>query len=255
MNLLLYKATFAPLLVIGATLAGRRWGQSVAGLVAGFPIVAGPILVFFALEQGPLYAANAAQATLLGLISLSFFALVYSWRAWSGGTVLSCIVLGWVAFAFSTALIENIRQPSLLKSLAYAFGALFLAARSLPSFPPAGPATAPDRWDLPLRGLAAALLVIGLTHFAQALGPRLGGFLTPFPVASTVLAAFAQRQGGGATAVAVLKGLLLALNSFAVFCLVLVLTLPRYSIPASFALALAASVALQAVLFQATRKR
>jgi hypothetical protein len=49
MNLLLYKVTLAPLLVIGATLAGRKWGQTAAGLVAGFPIVAGPILVFFAL--------------------------------------------------------------------------------------------------------------------------------------------------------------------------------------------------------------
>jgi hypothetical protein len=112
-----------------------------------------------------------------------------------------------------------------------------------------------DPWDLPLRGLSAAILVIGLTHFAQALGPRLSGFLTPFPVASTVLAVFAQRQGGGAAAVAVLKGLLLALNAFAVFCLVLVLTLPTLPIAAGFGLALAASVALQAFLFQATRKR
>ena len=255
MNLLLFKLTLAPLLVLGATLAGRKWGQTAAGLVAGFPIVAGPILFFFALERGPVFAAGAAQATLLGLISLSFFALAYSWRAWSGGTVISCLLLSWVAFAFATGLVQRAQDPGLLKSFLWALLALFLAARSLPSFGESGELGPPDRWDLPLRGISAAVLVLGLTHFAEALGPRLSGFLTPFPVASTVLAVFAHRQGAGAAAVAVLKGLLLALNSFAVFCLVLCLTLPSHSVPASFGLALAASAVLQALLFQATRKR
>ncbi len=77
--ILLYKlSSCAPSLVIAATLVGRRWGQTAAGLVAGFPIVAGPILFFYALEQGPAYAVSASQATLIGLFSLSFFALAYS---------------------------------------------------------------------------------------------------------------------------------------------------------------------------------
>jgi hypothetical protein len=164
-------------------------------------------------------------------------------------------MLSWVAFAFGTAMIDRVQQPSVWICLAWALGALFLSRRSLPPMEEAAMSGEADPWDLPLRGLSAAILVIGLTHFAQALGPRLSGFLTPFPVASTVLAVFAQRQGGGAAAVAVLKGLLLALNAFAVFCLVLVLTLPTLPIAASFGLALAASVALQAFLFQATRKR
>lgn len=248
MNLFVYKMALAPLLVAGATLAGRRWGDAAAGLVAGFPIVAGPILFFYALEQGPLFASNAALATLLGLISLSLFILAYCWRAKSGGNAFSCLILGWVAFALSTILIQgrvDAGLPSLPQALFLALLALFLARKSLPAMPDPPPAAPPSIWDLPMRMLAAAALVLLLTRFAQMLGPRLGGLLTPFPVASAVLSVFAQSQGTGASAVAVLKGMLLALNSFAAFCATLVLTLPRFSLPVSFALGLGMALGVQ----------
>lgn len=247
-HLLFYKMTVAPALVAGATLFGRRYGDLAAGLVAGLPIVAGPILWFYALEQGPDYAAAAAVATLLGLVSLSLFALAYSWRAWSGGTLMSCLALSWLAFAAGTAVIDRAivaGAPTWPKALLYGVAALFLALRSLPPMEAPGQRGAPNRWDLPLRMLAAAALVWGLTALAQRVPPNLSGLLTPFPVASTVLAVFAQRQGGGEAAVAVLKGLLLALNAFAAFCAVLALTLGRLQTPLAFTLALGAAIAVQ----------
>jgi hypothetical protein len=245
---LLYKMTVAPALVAGATLFGRRFGDAAAGLVAGLPIVAGPVLWFYALEQGPAYAAEAAVATLLGLVSLSFFAVAYAWRAWSRGTVLSCLILSWLAFAFGTIVINRAMHsgmPGLGRALGYAVLALFLALRSLPPMDPPGPRPAPGHWDLPLRMAAAAAMVWALTALAQRLGPVLGGLLTPFPVASTVLAVFAHRQGSGPAAVAVLKGLLLALNAFAAFCAVLALTVTRMPAATSFTVALAAAMLVQ----------
>lgn len=256
MDLFLYKLTIAPALVAVATLAGRKWGDSAAGLVAGFPIVAGPILFFYGLEQGPVFASDAALATLLGIFSLSLFVLAYTWRAWSGGTPLSAVLIGWVAFAFCTMLINRILNGqavgvlhvTLAKALGWALLSLFLAVRSLPPAAELPPRGLPSHWDLPLRMGAAALLVSGLTYFAQALGPKLGGLLTPFPVASTVLAVFAHRQGGSEAARAVLKGMLLALNAFAAFCAVLVFALPRTGLIESFALGLAAALVVQAAL-------
>ena len=97
-------------------------------------------------------------------------------------------------------------------------------------------------------------LVWALTYFASTLGPRLGGLLTPFPVASTVLAVFAHRQGGSEAARAVLKGLLLALNAFAAFCAVLAVALLRFGLLESFGLALGAAVLVQASLLLARRR-
>jgi hypothetical protein len=257
-HFLFYKMTVAPALVAGATLFGRRYGDTAAGLLAGLPIVAGPILWFYALEQGPGYAAAAAVATLLGLVSLSLFALAYSWRAWSGGTLLSCLALSWLAFAAGTAVINRAivaGAPSWPRALLYAVAALFLALRSLPPMDPPGPRGAPGNADLPLRMAAAAALVWGLTRLAQSVPPNLSGLLTPFPVASTVLAVFAHRQGAGEAAVAVLKGLLLALNAFAAFCAVLAVTVTRMPIATSFTLALAASVAVQTVVVLYRRQK
>lgn len=249
--------TVAPALVAVATLAGRRWGDSAAGLVAGFPIVAGPALFFYAFDQGPVYASGAALATLMGVLSLSAFILAYAWRAWSGGTPLSALALGWVAFAFSTALIDHVmaRQDiSLLKALLYALAALFLSYRSLPPASDRSRPLPPSPFDLPLRMAAAALLVWGLTASAQRLGPRLGGLLTPFPVASTVLAVFAHRQGGSEAVRGVLKGLLLALNAFAVFCAVLALALTRTGLIESFAAAYLTAGIVQGAIVLARKK-
>lgn len=250
---LLAKLTLAPVMVLMATLAGRRWGSRVAGWLSGFPIVAGPVLFFYALEQGPLYAAAAAKSTIEGLISLSVFALVYAWRGVLGqsgreGSPLSCVLLGWAAFAVMTFLLEGV-QASLGKTLLWTLAALFLAGHSLPAVAAAGTPLQPGRWDLPARLLATLCLVLGLTALAHSVPPRLAGLLTPFPVASTVLTVFAQRQGGIASAAAVLKGLLAGLNSFAAFCAVLALALPRWTIAQSFALALLASLLVQATLY------
>lgn len=244
------KLTLGPALVAAATLLGRRYGPVAAGLVAGLPIVAGPILWFYASEQGLPYAQAAAVATLLGLFSLSVFAVVYAWRAWSGGSVLSSLVLGWLAFLAATVVVERLceqGQPGWPLGLAVACSALFLAGKSLPpaeKTESAAAAAAPP-WDLPVRMLVTAALVWGLTHFAQTLGPRWGGLLAPFPVASTVLTVFAHRQGGSDAARSVLKGLLLALYAFAVFCAALALGLPALGRPAAFAVALAAAALVQ----------
>jgi hypothetical protein len=288
-SLLAYKLIISPALVVLATLAGRRWGGLATGMVAGLPIVAGPILYFYALEQGPAYAATAVVATLMGMASLSAFLLVYGWRSWSGGTALSSLLMGWTVFAAFTVLINRALQDhsvGLLKALCYALAALYLGRRSLPPIGGATPAQAavlnavptdtmvgsgesmslsagqdlgdapatatelappaasPGNWDLALRMFFAALLVLMLTGLAQRLGPRLGGLLTPFPVASTVVVVFAHLQGGRAAARAVLKGLFLSLNSFAVFCAVLAATLTVGGlIPAFTAAILAACLA------------
>jgi hypothetical protein len=253
LSLLWYKLTLAPALVAVATLLGRRYGQIAAGLVAGLPIVAGPILYFYAAEQGPAFGAAAALSTLLGLVSLSLFTVAYAWRAWSGGTVLSSLVLGWLAFMVGTVLINRLlaaREPNLAEALFFGVGSLMLALRSLPPAqdPGARPAVAAPAWDLPLRLVSTALLVWLLTHFAQALGPRLGGLLTPFPIASTVLTVFAHSQGGSEAARSVLKGLLLALNAFAVFCAVLALGLVPLGLVPAFAAALLAAAAAQGAM-------
>ncbi len=88
MGVLAAKILLAPTFVIAASLTARRYGARIGGLVGGLPVVAGPILLVFALDHGAAFAAGAAAGTLLGLVSLLAFILVYAHLAsrmrWGG---------------------------------------------------------------------------------------------------------------------------------------------------------------------------
>ena len=71
MSLVLFlRIVLAPALVAGASLLGRSFGPRVSGWLLGFPVVGGPVLWFYAREQGAQFAAWAAAAPWLGLLSL-----------------------------------------------------------------------------------------------------------------------------------------------------------------------------------------
>src|SRR5215475_7256295 len=109
-EILLVKLVVTPVLIAVATLVGRRWGPSVAGWVAGFPLTSGPVSVFLALEQGPGFAAQAAVGTLLGLAAMAGFCLVYSRVApragWPAGTLA-----GVVTFVGGTLVLAQAALP------------------------------------------------------------------------------------------------------------------------------------------------
>jgi len=103
-------------------------------------------------------------------------------------------------------------------------------------------------WELPARMLATAVIVTALTGAARLVGPVLGGLLTPFPVATTVVVVCAQREAGTEGVVRALGGLLASLWSFIAFCMTLAITLVALGRWRAFGVALLANVALQVVV-------
>ena len=66
--LLLLKLTLAPVLVALATLVARQWGPRAGGVLIGFPLSTGPILIFLAIDHGLEFAQQAAVGILFGLV-------------------------------------------------------------------------------------------------------------------------------------------------------------------------------------------
>jgi hypothetical protein len=60
---------------------GPQMGAGVAGWLSAFPIVSGPILLTITLEQGPAFAATAAEDTLLAVVAILVFSVAYAWAA------------------------------------------------------------------------------------------------------------------------------------------------------------------------------
>lgn len=71
------KVLLAPICVVAVSLAGRRWGVAVAGVLGGLPVIAGPILLVETMLHGAAFGAKAAAGTLLGLAALTAFVVVY----------------------------------------------------------------------------------------------------------------------------------------------------------------------------------
>jgi hypothetical protein len=251
MSALLLKLTLAPALVAGASLAGRRFGARVSGWLIGFPVVAGPVLWFYARDQGAAFAARAAAGTLLGVLSLCVFLVAYAWSAVRRGWLPS-VLLGWAGFVAGTLAVSRVgwlRDASWPVGLALALVALTITTRALPHVPP-GPAPPRPRRDLPIRMAATAVLVVSLTGVAHLLGPALAGLFTPFPVATAILVVFAHREGGASGVIAVYGGFLPSLYSFASFAAALAFALPRWSVLAAFSFALAVTLVAQAIVLK-----
>lgn len=243
------KLVLVPLLIGGVSVAGTRFGPRVAGVLTGLPVVAGPVVLFIALEQGAGFAARAARATLASEASLAAFCVLYA-TACLAAPWLPSLLLGWTGFVVGTLVLDRF-DPSLGAALGLALAAplVVLAATPRPAHAAALPAVA--RAELALRMAAGVALVLALTAVAPALGPRRSGLLTVFPVATTVLAVFSHRSQGGPFAVHLLRGLAVGLYSLTAFFVTLAFALEPLGIAPAFALAVAAALAIQATALAA----
>jgi hypothetical protein len=246
MAVLLMKVTLAPALVAATTLAGRRWGALVAGVVGGFPAVVGPILLAIDAQHGDGFAARSAAGALAGLLSLTAFMVAYGWLArvlaWPGALALS-----WVAFAAGTAALDGVSLDPVL-ALPLVLGAFTAAYFALPRtrMRERGPAT--PRWDLTLRVIATAAFVVVLTGVSGALGPELSGLLAAFPVLASVLCAFTHAQEGPDAVADFLRGLVSGLAGFASFCFVVAELLPAAGTFVAFAAGTLVALAVNGAL-------
>ncbi|HSS32245.1 MAG TPA: hypothetical protein VLL27_03085 [Solirubrobacterales bacterium] len=244
------KILLAPLCVVAVSLAGRRWGTAVAGVLGGLPVVAGPILLVLTLVHGPSFGGEAAAGTLLGLCALTTFVVVYGRVSPFFGPAAS-VLFGWAGFLVAVALLDQI-DPSLRTALFLALAAFALGLGLLQA-PPREPEEIGELpwWDLPGRALAALALVLALTAASGALGPNLSGLLAPFPIITSVLAVFTHLHGGTDQVEILLRNFLIGFYGFAAFCLVLALSVTSLSTGLAFALATLAALAVQVAVFLA----
>jgi hypothetical protein len=244
--LIVVKLVLVPVLIAAVTLGARRWGPRVGGLLTAMPVVTGPTLCFYAVDQGARFASRASAGTLFGLAGVLGFCVVYAHTALRGRW-FQALLAGWGAFLLVTLLFWRVPANAAV-GLVVIVTLCIAARRALPPLQSLDEPLPHPAWDLPLRMCAAASLVLLLTSAAGWLGPQLSGLLTPFPLATAIIAAFTHAQRGGRAAVSFFHGFVPALTTFAVFCFVLSTTLPHLPMAAAIGSALAAQLALQAIV-------
>ena len=243
MDTVVLKLVVTPVLILTASLAGRRWGETVSGWFIGLPLTSGPVCFFLALEQGTGFAASTARGSLAGAAAESGFALAYILTARGSGWPLA-LFAGTLGYAAVAALLQAVSQLWVLGAIVYA--ALALGLVLMPRLRAGSAALpTPPRWDIPARMAVATALVFSLTELAPLFGARLSGLLATYPLFGAVLAAFAHRLSGAAAAERVLRGLLIGLFGFTGFFLLLAATVQQTGLAASFAAATALALMIQ----------
>ncbi len=218
---LLLKVALAPGLVVLVTLASRRWGDTIGGIIIAVPLVAGPILLILGVDHGAAFVHRAAAAALLGIVAVGAFCIGCG-RALRLGWGIA-VGLGWLVYGLVTAALAGV-EPTVWIGLPAALAAI-AAARWLVGAPCSDAQTSadPPSWDLPARAAATAVLVVALTSSSSTLGPSVSGLLTPFPVATSVVVAFTLSQSGRDAAIRTLRGYLTGLPGFAAFFVIVAL--------------------------------
>jgi hypothetical protein len=240
---LVLVAVLAAALVGLSTLTGRRWGHELAGLVGAFPLIVGPVLLLTASRQDPAAAAQTAVATLLGLVTLSGFALAYGRSAVRWPWPVS-VALGWAAAAALGVLAGQV-EAGLLVALTAATLSIALARATLPRRGEAALVAVLPWWELPARMALTAVLIVGLTTAGERFGPAVAGILAALPTLASVLAVFTHARFGRDALVSMLRGMLGGLAAFVVFCALIAQLIEPAGVAAAFLLATAAAILAQ----------
>lgn len=254
MQMLWLKLLLTPAFIGGASLAGRRWGAVVSGLLVGLPLTSGPIALFLALDHGATFAAAAAVGILAGGISVAIFCLAYTWLVFWLAWPLA-ILAGWAVFFASTALLQLLTFSPLPLFLGIV-ALLAVVARLLPPVGSPHPPKALPWWDIPGRMLVATAFVVGLTGLAPRLGSHLSGLLAPFPIYISILGIFTHRLEGPQAVAGLMRGVVAGLYSFVAFFLVVALLLTHAGVAVTFLLASMVTLAIQgAALWLVARRK
>lgn len=238
----LFKIFAVPVLVALATLAVRRWGAVVGGLLMGLPLMTGPLSAILAVDLGVDFAVASTVGILIAVAAMGPYALVCYWSAprvhWSlcvGGSLTVFIV----ASGLLQMLPEGPRQAAAMAAVS-----LLLALALMPRVRVPAHAVPPPWWDIPFRMLATALLVVCVTLLADSLGPRVSGIVASLPIISSVVLSFMLPQVGPIAARAMVRSIALSLLAFAAFFLVVSETIGTIGIAPGYALATAVTLAM-----------
>lgn len=237
---MLLKIALVPLVVLLASLAGRRFGHTATGWIAGLPLIAGPIFVFLAIDHPASFVADAARASLAVTAASILHCLAFAHMCVRFNWVAS-LAAGWTTFFVVGGLLASLALP-IWAAFAVSMAALAVTVTWMPRVRAlVEPVTIPGI-ELGVRVAAAFVLALVVTLGAPILGPALSGLLLTFPISGSIIPAFTRALHGPAAAVLMLRGFTSGMISFALFIFGIAAVVPRAGVWWGITIAIALSL-------------
>ncbi len=239
MLILLLKLALAPASILLATLAARRFGHGVAGLLSGFPVIAGPIIFALMFELAAVEIEGVARATLAACPAAIAHIVTFAWlsRRFSWG---ACLVGAAVAFVAVGAVTTAAWMPGAVQ-IALAIAGPFVALRLMPRVHAVMGAVPVPRLEIVMRLVATFVLAAAVLLSAQHVPAAISGLLLAWPISGSILPSFTLPVHGHAATVTLLRGFAIGLVGFVSFFVALVALLVA-GVPKFVAFVVAAGV-------------
>ncbi|MDX5629145.1 MULTISPECIES: hypothetical protein [unclassified Brenneria] len=251
MDILAIKLVVTPILMLVVSLAVRKWGGFVGGLLSGMPLTSGPVALFLAIEQGPQFATQAASGSLSGLAAVLMTYLFYLVIARSLAVAAACVAA--LAFFVAISLLLLISAAP-LGAIIISLAAIAMIVRLTGRVERKAVTSPAPFWDIPLRMLTSTAMLFAITGSAHIIGPHVSGILSPVPVIAWPLTVFAHVQGGRGEMAAVVRGNAVSALGVIIFYVTIGELLLKVGLLTTFVVAFAASILATTLLAEIMRR-
>jgi hypothetical protein len=249
------KVAAAAIIVVTASRATERAGPLLGSMIATLPVSAGPVYVFLALDHGAAFISESARMSVAATSATAAFVAAHAVGAQRFATPasLALATLAW----FAVALALQLREWSFTEACLLYAGVFVVAIRVLRRYAVSieAPPVPRARYDLALRALLVAGVVVATTFASNAFGPAVAGVLATYPVVFTSLVLILQPRCGGPFTASVLVNGLKGLLGFGLALAVLHVAAARVGATAALLLALAVAVGWNTLLLARSRFR
>lgn len=232
--------------ILLSTAVARRFGHALGGVIAGMPMIAGPICAILLIDQGAQVVRAIALATMVCIPGAILHSVTVAWSSrrlpWP-----RCIGLALSLFMVVGLGLNGLQLPVALTCV------LALAAPSVGLLASprvarmAGPVPVPH-FEIVLRLVAALAMAAAVILSADAFPPTVSGLLLAVPITGTVLPCFTLPRHGPQATAALMGGFVMGLHGFAAFFVALYWGLGSFDRLTSFVLALGAALVAAATV-------
>jgi uncharacterized membrane protein (GlpM family) len=206
------KMALTAFIVVLVSVVVERSGPFIGALIAALPTAASAAYIILAFEHPPDFIAASAVGSAAATAAVSIFALTYTVLAQRHGAVLS-IGLAILIFFAAAAALRTVAWTPLTALLldAAVFGVTVpLSWRYRTSGPPAK--FMRSRWDVPVRALSAAIVVVIVTTISTSIGSFASGLFAVFPIVMACSAVILHLRVGGIVSASMFAHAQIALN-------------------------------------------
>ena len=195
------KMALTAVVVVITSIAVERAGAFIGALIAALPTAAGAAYVILAIEHPPDFIAASAIGSVATGAVVSIFAATYIMLAQRRGVLVSLSVslVVWCIVAAAFRMIEWTPLTAVLLNVVVFGITVPLSWRYREVGPPK--TFLRTRYDIPLRAIAAAVVVAIVTTASYRIGPLASGLFALFPIIlCSSIVILQPRVGGKATA-------------------------------------------------------